>query len=188
MDNTRVLSQEELFSQEASAAAIAEATAFKTVPTGSYQIKLAKFVGKQDAPTDQFPKGRIRAQLTCNVLDAEGKKQGSITFSISREIGRVASTGKLDRLSKMDGQLMKALFPDVKNDADLAKISWAEVFSRFEQYPVQAFITETFSTDIDPLTGARSYFDAKTPEEAKAYRERGLKANNNIQSIGRVKG
>lgn len=179
------ISPEELFATRATAAALAEANAFRTVPTNYYKAQGTKYDAKRGQATEQHPKGRLTINAKADVYK-EDKKIGSVSFFISNEVGRTRN-GKLDREFRLYNQLARALYPELKNDTDLANISVGELMERFTQYPVGMFVTETFASEPDSLTGVKSYVDAKTDAEAKELRERGWKPANYVQSIGKVK-
>lgn len=185
MNDSTPVSMEELFATHASAQALNEANAFKTVPTNYYKMMGTKGDAKRGAPSEQFPHGRLTINLRGSVTK-DDKALGSVGFFVSPELGRTA-TGKLDREIRLYNQLLRALYPELKNDNDLATISAGDAINRFTQYPIGAFITETFASDPDIQTGKKSYQDAKTDEEATELRKRGWKAANYVQSLGRVK-
>lgn len=173
------VSLEELHSATASAAALAEANSFRTIPTNYYKLQGTKYDAGRNA------KGRLI--IACRAdASKEDKKLGSVSFYISNEVGRT-SAGKLDREFRLYNQLARVLYPEFTNDQELAAVSVDELLSRFLQYPVGGFITETFSSQPDAMTGKKSYFDAKTDAEAREYREKGWKPSNYVQSIGKVK-
>lgn len=176
--NTPV-SLEELHSVTASAAALAEAQSFPTVPTNYYKLQGLKYDASRNAA------GRLIIACKADAIK-EDKRAGSASFYISNEIKRTAS-GKLDREFRLYNQLCRVLFPEYVNDTDLAKVKVGELLERFLQYPIGAYITETFSSEPDGVSGKKSYFDAKTEAEAKEYREKGWKPRNYVQSIGKVK-
>lgn len=177
-ENTPV-SLEELFNESASASALAEANAFRTVPTNYYKLQGVKFDASRNA------KGRLTVSCKADVYK-EDKRMGMVSFYISNEVGRT-SAGKLDREFRLYNQMARVLYPEYKTDAELATVKVGELMQRFQSYPVGAYITETFASEPNALDGKKSYFDAKTEAEAKDYREKGWKPANYVQSIGKVK-
>lgn len=176
-ENTPV-SLEELFNETASVAALAEANAFRTVPTNYYKLQGTKFDGSRNA------KGRLTISCKADV-HKEDKRVGSVSFYVSSEVGRT-SAGKLDREFRLYNQLARVLYPEYKTDAEIGSVKVGELMQRFTSYPVGAYITETFASEPG-IDGKKSYFDAKTDAEAKEYREKGWKPSNYVQSIGKVK-
>lgn len=179
MSDVTPVSLEELFNETASASALAEANAFRTVPTNYYKIQGTSFSANRNA------KGRLVINCKADVLK-EDKKVGTVSFYVSSEAGRT-STGRLDREFRLYSQMVRVLYPDIKDEAQLAQLKVGDVLQKFTTYPVGAFITETFASDPSPIDGKKTYFDAKTEAEAKEYREKGWKASNYVQSIGKVK-
>lgn len=180
MENTIPVSLEELHTAKASQSALAEANAFKTVPTNYYKIQGTKYDAYRN------PKNN---RLTLNVkadVYKEDQRVGSVGFFISNEVGRT-SAGKLDREFRLYTQLSRVLFPEFKTDAELAEVTVPQLMDRFTSYPVGAYITETFSSEPGALDGKKTYMDAKTDVEAKSYREAGWKAANYVQSVGKLK-
>lgn len=177
-ENTPV-SLEELFNETASAAALAEANAFRTVPTNYYKIQGTKYDASRNA------KGRLIISCKADAYK-EDKKLGNVSFYISNEVGRT-SAGKLDREFRLYNQMARVLYPEYKTDQELAAVKVGELLQRFTQYPIGAYVTETFASPDVGIDGKKSYFDAKTDAEAKEYREKGWKANNYVQSIGKLK-
>ena len=178
------VSLEELFTVRASAQALAEANAFRTVPTNYYKAQGTKYDAKRGPAKEGFPNGRLSINAKAD-LYKDDKRVGSVGFFISPDVGRTSS-GKLDREFRLYNQLARTLYPEIKSDAELAAIPTAELLSRFEQFPIGMFVTETFSSEPD-IMGKKSYVDAKTDEEAKSLREKGWKPANYVQSIGKVK-
>lgn len=179
MENIAV-SLEELHAAYAATEALAEANQFRTVPTNYYRIQGTKFTAERNAKTN-----RLTLNLKADVYK-EDKRTGNVGFFVSPEVGRT-SAGRLDREFRLYNQLARVLFPEHKTDAELAAISVATLLERFTQYPVGAYITETFSSEPNPLDGKKTYMDAKTDEDAKKYRELGWKPANYVQSIGKLK-
>lgn len=174
------VSLEELHSAKASASALSEANSFRTVPTNYYRLQGTKYDASRNARTN-----RLTLAAKADAYK-EDKRLGSVGFFISPEVGRT-SAGKLDREFRLFNQLARVLFPEYKTDIELAQVDAAQLMERFTQYPCGAYITETFASEPDGLTGKKQYFDAKTEAEAKEYREKGWKAANYVQSVGKVK-
>jgi hypothetical protein len=170
---------EELFSAHAEVSALAEANAFRTVPTNYYKAQGTKHEAKRNGV------GRLSINAKADLF-REDKRIGTISVFLSPEVGRT-KTGRLDNEFRLYSQLARSLYPEIKDDASLSQISAGDLMTRFEQYPVGMFVTETFQTDIDPITGKKTYFDAKTDDEAKGYRQQGLKPANYVKSIGKYK-
>jgi hypothetical protein len=178
-DNSQAISFEELHSLYAAASALSEANAFRTVPTNYYKVQGVKHSAKRN------DKGRVVINANADLYTNE-KRVGQISVFLSPELGRTNS-GKIDREFRLYAQLVRTLYPEVKGDAELGHVSVADVLGRFTQYPVGMFITETFASEPDGITGKKTYQDAKTADEAKALREKGWKAANYVQSIGKLK-
>jgi len=185
MNDSTPVSMEELFNTHTTAQALSEANAFKTVPTNYYKLQGTKGEAKRSAMSTEFPNGRLTLNLRGDVYK-DDKRVGSVGFFVSPDVKRT-DKGKLDREIRLYNQIMRALYPEIKTDAELAQINAGEMVARFTQYPIGAFVTETFASDPDPGTGKKSYQDAKTDTEATELRTRGWKPANYVQSIGRVK-
>jgi hypothetical protein len=179
------VSQEELHALRASAASLAEANAFKTVPTNYYKAQGTKHEAKKGPATESHPQGRISFNGKAD-LYREDKRIGGVSLFVSPQVGRTRN-GKLDREFRLYNQLARALYPEIKADTELAALDPVDVMDRFTQYPVGMFVTETFASEPDSLSGSKTYIDAKTDEEAKSLREKGWKPANYVQSVGKVK-
>jgi hypothetical protein len=185
MSDYTAVSLEELHVTRASAAALAEANAFPTVATNYYKAQGVKYDAKRGQATEQHPTGRLSVMAKAD-LYREDKRIGGVSLFVSPEIGRTRN-GKLDREFRLYNQLARALYPEIKDDQELAAIDVASLMDRFAQYPIGMFVTETFASEPDAITGKKTYIDAKTDVEAKELREKGWKAANYVQSVGKVK-
>ena len=171
-----MVSPEELFNIRASKEATNEANAYPTIQTGSYHLQIKKWDAKR------YEDQRLIIRVTAEASQ-ENIKKGTINFSISPELKRT-STGKPDKAFKLYAALQSITYPESKNGGENPTVP--EVMSRAESFAIKAFVTETFKGDIDTITGYPAWLDAKTPEMAKEYREKGYKASNFVQSLGKV--
>src|SRR5688572_12086738 len=119
------MSTAEAFGNFASTNMIQEATAFKTVKAGGYDIQVSK-VYEMDTE-----KGFAR--VGANVV-SEGQKRGMVFFRIQWREER-GSTGKLKSACKLYAQLLKALHPSATID-ELSKIDAVTLLNEAEKYPV----------------------------------------------------
>ena len=167
------MSTAEQFGNFASTNMIQEATAFKTVKAGSYDIQVSKVYEMN------IEEGFAR--VGANVV-SEGQKRGMVFFRIQWTEKR-NSNGKLAAGCKLYAQMLKALHPSATLD-ELSKIDAATLLNEAEKYPVSAFISEYYSVKDDsnpPYTTSRRY--PKSPEEVKAVLSEGGIAKNDVVSI-----
>lgn len=200
MPNPITFNIEESFNEFADASAMAEAARFKTVPTGSYNLEITKREGryyelKQSKNGGEFwaavfsdttevkPEWRKGVKLTANVSNGTGKKLAMVNIEASWEAKRDPQSGKLDRLFNKWEQLTRALFPNLKAEERAAK-STGEVFQAVSQYPVKAYITESFQ--VPAVDGSSKWTTPANDEEAKTFREAGYKVANFVQTISKV--
>jgi hypothetical protein len=187
---------ESYFGEFAEASAMAEASRFRTIPTGSYLAQVTKVEGRyfeqkvsknggnywamvfsDDSVVDT--KWRKGYQLTADVFNAEGKKLSNIRFEASWEAQRDAK-GKLDQLFTRWSQLSKAMFPNLKDD-ERANKSTGEVVANLKQYPIKLRISESFKTQA--IDGSTKWQTANNEEEGKTFREAGYEPKNFIQAV-----
>lgn len=161
------------FGNYASTNMIQEATAFKTVKSGPYDIQINKVY---EMNTEE---GFARVGAT---VVSEGQKRGMVFFRLQWVAAR-GTTGKLKAGCKLYAQLLKALHPTATLD-ELSKISVEQLLDEAEKYPVSAFISEYYTVKDDsnpPFTTSRRY--PKTAEEIAAILKDGGVAKNDVVSI-----
>lgn len=190
---------ESYFNEFADSSAMAEASRFKTVPTGSYQLQVTKREGRyyelkagrngefwsgvfSDA-TEVNPDWRKGVKLTAAVTNGEGKKLSTVNIEASWEAKRDPQSGKLDKLFNKWEQLTRALYPNLKAE-ERAQKSTGDVLQALNQFPVKAYITETFQ--VPAVDGSNKWITPATDEEAKQYREAGYKVANFVVNISKV--
>jgi hypothetical protein len=200
MSSPATFDVESYFNEFADASAMAEAARIRTVPTGSYQLQVTKREGRYfelktgdygafwsavftDEGTPVNPDWRKGVRLYASVINSEGKKLRSVNIDASWEAKRDAKTGEFDKLFRRWEQLTRALFPNLKPEERSAK-STGEVLNAASQYPMGAYITESYQTVA--IDGTKRWVTAKTDEEAKTFREAGYKADNFVVSINKA--
>lgn len=190
---------EDYFDQFADSSAMAEASRFRTVPTGSYALTVTKAEGRyyelRDGRNGKFwsgvfsdssevkPEWRKGIKLTANVTGEEGKKLAMVNIEASWEAQRDPMNGKLDKLFTKWEQLTRAVFPNLKPEERAAK-NTGEVISAVKQYPIKAFITEAFQ--VPAVDGSMKWITPKDAEEVKTYREAGYKVANFVTSLSKA--
>lgn len=190
---------ESYFDEFAEASAMAEASRFKTVPTGSYQAQITKREGRYyelkpgkngeywsvvfSDTTDVKPEWRKGVQLTADLSNGTGKKLSTIRIEASWESKRDPKTGKLDKLFTRWDQLTRAMFPNLKSKDGETKTS-GEVLGMLAQYPVKVYITESFQ--VPAVDGSTKWVSPTNEEEIKTYREAGYEVRNFVQSVGKL--
>lgn len=176
---------EQFFADKASASpnTIAEALRFRTAPTGSYTLQVAKAEGKIWQNETNTRNG---AHLTVSILKG-GKKVGTSFADVSWQEVRNAE-GNLDNKYKLWSQYLKALFPDLKAE-QLAELNNGEVIKAMQAFPVSGYVQLQYVVPATPEDKARGYFldtkrqSAKTEEQEKEYREAGYKQVNSILNV-----
>ena len=173
MSDVEVVDLEQYFEEFADSTAMAEAAAFKTVPTGKYVAQISKQTG-QKWPDEDRPTVRVKADLT----NEGGVKVGSTFFNLAW-IPKRNAEGKLDKPFQLWEQLTRALYPGEKAD-DRSKKPVGQVLGDAMKYPITLYLTES----VQDQSGKWS-----TPQDiegVKAAREAGLKVTNFVQSISKV--
>ena len=192
---------EESFNSFADASAMAEASRFKTIPSGSYQALVTKREGqyfelKQSKnggseywgpvftdSTEVSPDWRKGVKLGADVTNAEGKKLTTIRIEASWEAKRDLKSGKLDKLFTRWEQLVRAMYPNLKPE-ERAQKATGEVLTALSQYPVKVFLTESFQ--VPAVDGSKKWVSPTNEEEAKTYREAGYEVRNFLQSVQKI--
>lgn len=186
------LNLDQLFQGYTDEAAAKEATAFKTVPTGSYNHKgekVAAGIGDDERLANLF--GREYAHLSGPITTKNGDRRGQQFFDVSWEVYRVNPATKkperitdenrdqataeqwpLDKPSKLWGQLAVAF--------DAVKKPIKEVLEMYKMYPTTLFVTEAFETP-------EGWRTPRTVEERAGYVAAGYTPKNFVQSIGKMK-
>jgi len=162
---TQTFSLDELFEQHASAEMVKEATAYRTIPTGKYQLNAKKIEGRIGSEKSPWPGARlVHLQLDAA---ADGAKKGVLFADISHETLR-RDDGKLDNPSKLWGQYEKAL--------DMQGKSAGDVVEAIRLYPVDSFVTESFKTPD-------GYRTPRTDDERAEYVKAGFESRNFVQNV-----
>ena len=199
MPSPVVFDVEEYFSNFASASAMAEASRFKTIPTGSYTAQVTKREGRYFEEKDSKnggkywsavfsdsaevnPNWRKGVQVTADVSNGDGKKLSTIRIEASWEDKRDAR-GKLDQLFTRWDQLTRAMFPGLKSKEGEQK-STGEVLTALTQYPIKVFVTESFK--VPAMDGSTKWTSAQNEEQAKQFREAGYEVRNFVQSVSKL--
>ena len=168
---------EEYFNEFADAGAMAEASRFRTLPTGSYPIQIKKHEGTKFNGSD-----RLIVHFTADALNENGKKAATVFFNATW-IPEKNDKGELDRVFKLWEQLTRALFPELKAE-ERSKKSVGEVINAAMSYPVKAYITESYH--VPAIDGSKKWTTPRTAEEVVQYKTAGYEARNYVQNIGRV--
>jgi hypothetical protein len=199
MPSPVVFDVESYFDEFASSSAMAEASRFKTIPTGSYTAQVSKREGRYFEEKDSKnggkywsavfsdsaevnPSWRKGVQVTADVSNAEGKKLSTIRIEASWEDRRDAK-GRLDQLFTRWDQLTRAMFPGLKSK-DGEQKSTGEVLTALSQYPIKVYVTESFK--VPAIDGSTKWKTAENEEVAKEYRAAGYEVRNFVQSVGKV--
>lgn len=189
---TTLLNMDELFKTYTDEAAAKEATAYKTIPTGSYLMK-GDTVEPQIGDNEKFAElfGRKYAHFGGFVTTKAGDKKGKQFFNASWEVYRVnPATKKPERITddnraqaeseKWPQDRATKLWGMLANAFDMLKKPAAEVLEAFKMYPVSVFVTENFET-------GEGWKTPKTDEERNGYLRSGYRSVNSVVSIGKVK-
>ena len=173
---------EELFEQYASATAIAEATAFRTVSPGEYNLHVTKMEPRRYTESDRGP-ARDVVRCTVAVTDDEGKRKGNVFISASWQERRTAK-GFLDGSTKLWGQMVKATYPD-KNATDIATINVAQAMNDIPEIPMRGYISESFL--VPNGAGQSVWLSPDNPDQLTDFRSHGYKAQNFVRNVTRAK-
>jgi hypothetical protein len=181
-----------LFEAYTDEAAAKEATAFKTVPTGSYNHKGEKVVvGEGDDERIVSLFGRLYAHLSGPITTKAGDRRGQQFFDVSWVEYRVnPATKKGEQITDENRAQAQAegwpqdkafkLWNQLAVAFDAVQKPVKEVLEMYRMYPTSLFITESFNTK----DGWRS---PRTAEEMADYIAANYDRKNFIQSIGKVK-
>lgn len=171
MVNNHEIDIESLYNKTTTAEQIKESFDRLTAPTGRYTFTASKVEALRGPEDHPVPALQEREFLHCfgKMTNAEGKKFGSVGFDASWDVRRT-DAGKLDKPSKLWGQLVVAL--------DMKDKPVGEVLNALKQYPVSIYVNESFKTPD-------GYRTARTDEERKDYRRAGYNSRNFVESISR---
>jgi hypothetical protein len=186
------LNLDELFAGYTDEAAAKEATAFKTVPTGSYNHKGEKYqagIGDDERLTSLL--GREYAHLSGPITTKTGDRRGQQFFDVSWIEYRVnPATKKGERITDENREQAVAeqwpqdkafkLWNQLAVAFDAVKKPIREVLEMYKMYPTTLFITESYNTG----NGWRS---ARTTAEKAEFLQAGYDPKNFVQSIGKMK-
>ena len=175
------VTMESLFNQFADASAVEEANRYRVVPKGPYHIQITKAeprLTKQDENDPAKPR-RPYARFTASVLSPDGKKQASVFFNGSWQVGRRAD-GKLDGMTKLWGNIEKAINAVGK--------SVGEVLGETTKYPVQAFIDVVYEDQGGQRYYIRANDGVSAEDQEKQYRELGYIPSNSVVNISAIRG
>lgn len=153
-----------------------EASRPRTVPTGSYRLY------RREMRVQENEHGHQWLNYTVDVKDTAGDSRGTQYFSASWMTLRTPE-GKLDRMSRLYGQLVKTLGLSAENSEP------AKVDAAFTDAPVSGYITEYLqSLDTPPRFQNAGYTEDGGYNAATRQRlEEGWIPKNAIQSISAVK-
>lgn len=199
MPSPAVFDVESYFDEFANSSAMAEASRFRTIPTGSYTAQVTKREGRYFEEKDSKnggkywslvfsdsaevnPNWRKGVQVTADVSNGDGKKLSTIRIEASWEDKRNAK-GELDQLFTRWDQLTRAMFPGLKSKEGEQK-STGEVFTALTQYPVKVSVTESFK--VPAMDGSTKWTTAQNEEQAKQFREAGYEVKNFIKSVSKL--
>ena len=195
---------ESYFNEFADSSAMAEATRFKTIPTGRYKAQVTKHEGLyfklnttkdgsreywgavfQDGEATDSEKAAWRkgVKVSADVMNDDGKKLSTVRIEASWEDKRDPKTGKLDQLFTRWEQLTRAMFPNLKSK-DGERKSTGEVLQALSQYPIMVTLSESFKV-VQP-DGSTKWNSPSDPDTIKDYRAAGYEVKNFIQGVGKV--
>lgn len=161
---------DELYNIPVDPAQVKEANAFRVVPAGSYQAIATKVDIQENPETFRNP-GRKGVRVQASLADNDGNRKGVVFFNASWEAIR-DDKGRLDKDSKLWGQLVKAL--------DMGEKSVGEVIDAAQRYPFKVFVTVAYKR---PEGG---YVYPKTDADAEQAEREGYTPTNFVQSVGRA--
>lgn len=168
---------QDLYNEYTADSLVTEGTARPTLPTGTYQLTIKRYSARIATERSPWP-GRKTAWMNADA-SFDGVRRGPISFDVSWQVdGFRTSTGKLDTPARLWTHLIAAL--DAKGKSN------GEVLDLATKYPVDASISEVFN--LGPgLDGKNTYKQAGSPEERKAFFEKGYAAFNKVTSIRKVR-
>ena len=186
---------QQLYAQLVDEAAVKEATRFRTIPTGGYNVLVEPADLKQgeDAETPgTFNRWCSRVTAPVIVLNEAGEEQklGNVFFTISPEIRRVEKgkrAGQMDNSAKLWYQSVKALRTI---DAIAESANVRDVIKTLAKSPVFIFVIEFFVVAGAGPNGSDKWITVRgeKADEIKAkYLALGLEPQNMVTSIGAYK-
>ena len=174
MPELRELDINEIAAQVMDPSTYVEANRPPTLRTGSYVLRFRDFKGQANDEGQEWIRFSTDAEQ-------EGTRKGSQFVSVTPHTYR-RDTGKLDRMTVLYGQFLKAL------DLPAGESSPASLVAAFQNAPVRAFITETLRA---PEGG--KYVSVKYTESGDydsdtiALLDSGHIPQNFVQNVGKVK-
>ena len=172
------------FNQHVSQEAMKEATAFRTLPTGSYVLtpeKVERIVGSEKSPWPGRKMIHLQVSAEAKLPDETGKRmKGKLFFDVSPEEIRV--DGKIDGPTKLFAQYAKAFGPEK---------SIGEVIESLALYPVDGYVTEVAMFKGAGEGGKNKYVTVKNDSgRAQAISDamkNGGELKNFVQNVSAVK-
>lgn len=184
------LSMDQLHQEYTDEAAAKEASAYPTLPRGSYNVKFDKVTPKEgDDPEREDQFGRRYATLSGTITD--GKVTVRVNVDASWQVYRVnPATKKSERITEENKNVALAeswlqdksskLWGQLVTVFEAGKKPVPEILELAKMYPVSVFVTENYQTP-------EGWRGPRTEEEAKTYREKGYTRKNFVQSISKAR-
>ena len=170
--DAKVIPLEDMFNEYASAATVGEGNKRDNVPSGPYNMQVTKYEGREF-------EGRKYAHLTISCFNEVGQKRGTVFTDVSWQERRDAQ-GKLDKKTRLYAQLAKALFA-TSTDNEIADKSVKEVLDTSLLYKINGYVSERFKDQEG------NWYNARTSDDAKAYREKGYDSMSLVTNFSKVK-
>lgn len=154
---------------------VREANAFRTLPTGAYDVTCDKIdlqVASEKSPWPGRKMFRLQVSATQRVQNSDNPRKGKIFFDVSHDVRR-NDTGKLDAASRLWGQAVKTFGMEDK--------TVLEVVDAIQKYPFGMFVTEAFKK---PEGG---YLYPRSDSERTDAEKSGATPVNFVQSISKAR-
>lgn len=164
---------EAYFDESAAPGSFEEARAFPTVSPGVYRLQVTRSEGKAVAE-------RPTAVLYITVTDEMGQRKLASTRTDISWVPQRNAEGKLDQMYKRYEQLVRALYPE-RSDAERERMKLREILDDTVKFPLKGYVTEKFR--VPQPDGGIRWLSAKTPDEAKEFRQAGYRVINGVANF-----
>ena len=172
---------------------VAEANKFRTIPGGSYDVRLKKaepHYGDNAQFVSSYQRWIVRCGADVYVLNeetGEPRRLGSVLFDLSPEERTYEESGDLDKMSKLWGQAVGALVKrgalkgDEKTGIPEEGLTNKEVIASILETPIRIYVSEHFTVEGD--NGRFKNIYVRSDDERSEAKKSGHTLKNGVQTI-----
>jgi len=181
------------FQQTVNQRTVAEATKYRTIPGGSYDVRLKKaepVFGDNERFASSYQRWIVRCGADVYVLNeetGEPRRLGSVLFDMSSEERTYAESGDLDKLSKLWGQAVGALVKrgalkgDEKTGIPEESVTNKDVIEAILETPIKLYVSEHYT--VEGEGGSFKNIYVRSDDERNAAKKAGHTLKNGVQTI-----